>query len=220
MSRPFIWVNCACSVDGRLANIDGTPRALSGENDFRRVHTLRAFLDGILVGKGTIVADDPSLVVKPELIDEAYHERLEEEFPDLSYGSGGNPTRIVLSSTGDIPTTSRVFDRRAPCVLLTETERELGMMGVTTVTCASLSEGLGLLEGAGITSILVEGGSRTIASFLEAGLVDRFTVFISPVLIGGGPPVFDGSSVVGLRLLSMEPLDHGVLLTFSLPEGP
>ncbi|EQD29124.1 2,5-diamino-6-hydroxy-4-(5-phosphoribosylamino)pyrimidine 1-reductase, partial [mine drainage metagenome] len=106
-SRPFVWLNAAMSLDGRLAYAEGRRALLSGPEDLRRVQDLRRSLDAILVGSGTVLADDPSLRV--------HWERVVED-PPLR---GAQPTRVVLDARGRLPSGARVLDGSLPTLVFT-----------------------------------------------------------------------------------------------------
>ena len=95
--RPYTIINCAMSVDGKLALPSKKPVKLSSLEDFKRVHELRNFCDGVLVGINTILIDDPKLTVKTDFVPEPK-----------------NPVRIVLDSNGRTPSDAAVLDGIAP----------------------------------------------------------------------------------------------------------
>lgn len=210
--RPFVQVNCAVSVDGRLAYAGGARARLSGPEDLERVQRLRADSDAILVGVGTVLLDDPSLRVHWELLGEARPH---------------SPLRVIVDSMGRTPPNARVLDGTTPTLFATvePCERtfpagvEVFRRGRTEVDLAGLLEHL---SGRGIRRLLVEGGSRILTSFFRGRLVDRFTVYIAPVLIGGAtaPSLIGGAeapgpeSTVGLRQVSVAPLGAGLLATY------
>lgn len=195
------------SADGKIAGSDRTQVAISSEEDKTRAKNLRRKYDSILVGVGTVLADDPHLTLK-----------------DLDYDT--NPIRIVLDPHGRTPDEAQVLDERAPTIMVTlegcdrewdceETIRS----GTESIDLPSVLETLA--EEMGIESVLVEGGGRTISSFFRAGLVDRYTVFVGGLVIGGSdaPTPCDGDGWVAdggvtLTLVSAEVLGNGALLTF------
>ncbi len=205
--RPFIHINCAMSADGKIAGEDRTQVRISSEEDKTRVSGLRRKYDSILVGVGTVVADDPHLTVK-----------------GASYDT--NPIRIVLDPHGRTPDEARVLNEAAPTVMVTleGCDREWDCeetirMGKETIDLPGVMEALG--EDIGIESVLVEGGGRTISEFFRAKLVDRYTVFVGGLVIGGAdaPTPCDGSGWVSedgvkLELMDCEVLGNGALLTF------
>jgi 2,5-diamino-6-(ribosylamino)-4(3H)-pyrimidinone 5'-phosphate reductase len=212
VGRPTIRINCAVSLDGRLAYAGGRRAHLSGPEDLLRVQRMRADSGAILVGAGTVVADDPSLRVHWELLDEP---------PKVG------PTRIVLDSTGRVPEGAKVLDGTVPTILATS-ERcsrrfpdsiETLVVGQDRVELPRLwSE----LARRGIQSVMVEGGGNVIASVLRSGTFDELTVYVAPLIIGGrtapglalGPESPDASSAVPLDLREVRRLGAGVLLTF------
>ncbi len=205
--RPFVHVNCAMSADGKIAGTDRTQVTISSDEDKTRAKGLRRKYDAILVGVGTVIADDPHLTLK-----------------DLDYDT--NPIRIVLDPHGRTPDEAQVLDERAPTIMVTleDCERdwdceEILRTGDEMIDLEELLEELA--EEMGIENILVEGGGETIASFFRAGLVDRYTVFVGGLVIGGrdSPTPCDGSGWVKeggipMRLISSETLGNGALLTF------
>lgn len=204
--RPFIHVNCAMSADGKLAGVDRKQVRISSDEDKARVKNLRKKYDAILVGVGTIVSDDPHLTVK-----------------ELDYDT--NPVRIVLDPHGRTPDEALVLDDRAPTVIVTEDSCDKEWDCEETIRTEGpidLKKVLNILaEDIGIESILVEGGGETIASFFKEGFVDRYTVFVGGMLIGGrtAPTPVDGEGWVveggvNLILKDSEVLGNGVLLTF------
>jgi 2,5-diamino-6-(ribosylamino)-4(3H)-pyrimidinone 5'-phosphate reductase len=212
MTRPYIIINCAMSLDGKLALPTRKQTKISSEGDIARVHRLRASVDGILVGIGTILSDDPSLTVKSRYV------------PDAK-----NPVRIVLDSYGRIPEKSKVLNDDAPTIIAVSKKcrkkrirnAEMLKTGSARVDIAAL---LGELKKRGIDRLLVEGGGRVIWSFLKDGLFDELNVYVGSVAIGGGPTLADGSGIksledaVRLKLESAERLDDGLLLKY-LPAG-
>ncbi len=211
-ARPRVIVNCAVSVDGRLAYAQGRRAHLSGPEDLKRVHALRAESDAILVGIGTVLLDDPSLRVKPELLGATH---------------GGAPLRVVVDSRGRTPAGARVLDAFAPTLVATAgacdrefpSHVEVLRSGVNEVDLGRL---LAHLATRGVRSVMVEGGARVIASFVRGGLVDRLYVYVAPVLIGGttapslmlGPECPGPESAVGLTVESAERLGAGTLLRY------
>lgn len=204
--RPFIHVNCAMSADGKIAGTDRKQVRISSEEDKARVKNLRKKYDAILVGVGTVVSDDPHLTVK-----------------ELDYDT--NPVRIVLDPNGRTPDEAMVLDDRAPTVIITGTDckrewdcEETIRSDVPFCLEKIMSQ---LAEEIGIESILVEGGGETIASFFREGLVDRYTVYVGGMIIGGrtSPTPVDGEGWIaegGLPLIlkDSEVMGNGVVLTF------
>lgn len=208
--RPRVIINAAMSVDGKIALRDGHGARLSNEDDLRRVHRLRSQVDAILVGVGTVLMDDPKLTVKPE------------------YADGRNPLRIVLDSDGKTPANSHVLDGAAPTLIVTSEECDRTFPHAEVLRCGKDDVDLpGLLESLGargIRSVLVEGGSTVIWSFLQRRLVDELKVFVGSMVLGGqSTPTLAGGQgaasmdeAIRLRLDATERIGDGVLLEYSV----
>lgn len=207
--RPRVLLNCACSLDGRLAAPDGSPIRLSDDGDLRRVHRMRAASDAILVGVGTVLADDPSLRVKAHM------------------AHGPDPLRVVLDTHGRIPPGARVLDGSAPTLVITgpggkapvgayhaQVPVEAGKAGRLDLAAV-----LALLWDRGVRTVMVEGGGRVLRTFLEADLWDAWTLYQAPVLVGGdGPCLWPGAPAdppFPLRVERAERAGGGVLWAFS-----
>lgn len=214
--RPFIHVNCAMSADGKIAGTDRKQVRISSEEDMARVKGLRKKYDAILVGVGTVVADDPHLTIK-----------------GADYDT--NPIRIVIDPHLRIPRDARVLDESAPTIVITlegnekladdETDgidcEEIIFAGKDEIDLEKAFECLA--EEMGIENVLVEGGGKTISELFRSGLVDRYSVFVGPLIIGGSdsPTPCDGNGWVsegGLELIltDSETLGNGVLLTYDV----
>ena len=177
-SRPYVVVKYAQTIDGRIATSTGDARWISGEEERRTSHALRAACDAVLVGVGTIVADDPQLTVRMV--------------------PGASPIRVVLDPRLRIPGHARVLEDDGVTTIVTtgasspERRTELRRRGVSVVVVPEGPEGVDLttaLEAMfddGIRSELVEGGARVITSFLSLGLADRLVVAIAPRVMGSG----------------------------------
>jgi diaminohydroxyphosphoribosylaminopyrimidine deaminase/5-amino-6-(5-phosphoribosylamino)uracil reductase len=165
--RPRVTLKTAISLDGRIACRTGHSQWITGPAARRRVHLERAEHDAILVGVGTILADDPRLDVRLD-------------------GEWRSPRRVILDSRGRTPPAARAL----PGALLYCTGA--GRTDAEWVTVAADPEGrprldavLADLGARSVTSLLVEGGGRVAASFLSAGLVDRLLAFVAPRVITG-----------------------------------
>jgi len=215
--RPTVWLNCAVSLDGRLAFAEGVRARLSSPEDLERVQRLRADVDGIVVGVGTVVLDDPSLRVHWEL---------------LHRTPGRVPSRIVLDGSGRTPEGARVLDGSAPTIVAT-TERSHRSFPAHVRTVVAGTDQVDLarlfseLRRLGFRRLLVEGGSAVLASVVRARLFDRWTVYYAPVAIGGAtaPPLLGGPETHGfdeavrVELAGVERVGDGYVATY-LPAGP
>jgi GTP cyclohydrolase II len=176
--RPYVLVKYAQTLDGRIATRTGDSKWISGEEERRISHALRAACDAVLVGSGTVRQDDPELTVR--LV------------------PGANPIRVVLDSTLRMVPTAKVAGEIATTVVFTtpaadpKRVEQLRAGGVTVHEVPAGPRGVDLtavlahLRGTGVESLLVEGGGRVITSLFAAGQVDRLVVSISPTVIGAG----------------------------------
>ncbi|EFM09831.1 riboflavin biosynthesis protein RibD [Paenibacillus curdlanolyticus YK9] len=176
---PFVTLKTASTLDGRIAAKTGDSRWITGPASREAVHTMRHQHDGIMVGIGTLLADDPQLTTRLEV-------------PAL------HPARIIVDSALRIPLDARVVtDGMARTIVLTTTaanpekRSSLQAAGVEIVDCGdgphvNLTEAMRLLGDMEIGSILLEGGGQLNGAMLAAGLVDKISLFFAPKLIGGG----------------------------------
>jgi diaminohydroxyphosphoribosylaminopyrimidine deaminase / 5-amino-6-(5-phosphoribosylamino)uracil reductase len=181
--RPFVALKLATSLDGRIADLEGRSRWISGSEARGYVHWLRAGFDAIGVGGRTARADDPSLTVRGAVTPRVPPRRVIFDAAADLPGSLG-----LVRSASEVPTFV-VASRQAPAARLTALERA----GVLVVAAPSLSEGLAALRAAGISSLLVEGGGRLAGTLIGNGLCDRFYWIQSPVWLGDrGVPAMAG----------------------------
>ena len=205
--RPFVHVNCAMSADGKIAGINRKQVKISSEEDMVRARDLRKKYDAVVVGVGTIIADDPHLTIK----DATFYK---------------NPIRIVVDPNGRTPKDALVTDERAPTVILTNDECTEEWKNADTVKCGSpfsLPVAMEKLSELGVESLLVEGGGETISHFFRNGFVDKYSVFVGALMIGGrgAPTPADGEGWIGengltLKLKSAKVLGSGVLITYDV----
>jgi 2,5-diamino-6-(ribosylamino)-4(3H)-pyrimidinone 5'-phosphate reductase len=217
-----VVVNAAMSADGKLSSREREQIAISGPEDFDRVDTLRAESDAIMVGVGTVLADDPHLTLDDSDRRAARQERDE----------AGHPARVVADSKARTPTDARILDDAATTyVLVAETAPEdrieaLEASGARLVTAGEervdLSAALEDLDREGVEQLMVEGGGELIFSLFDAGLADELRVFVGPTIIGGrdAPTLADGEGFVSgfpeLELEEVARVDDGVLLRYAV----
>ncbi len=215
-----VVVNAAISADGKLSSREREQIEISNAADFQRVDQLRADSDAVMVGVGTVLADDPSLLVDNEKL---RADRMEA-------GKSANPARVVADSRIRTPPDSRLLDDSAESYLLVSEAAppdfvaQMEEAGATVISAGEsrvdLSAAFDELDEHGIDQLMVEGGGEIIYSLFEEGLVDRLSLFVGPMIIGGreAPTLADGDGFVSefpeLTLDSVERLDDGVLLTY------
>ncbi|MBO4246248.1 2,5-diamino-6-(ribosylamino)-4(3H)-pyrimidinone 5'-phosphate reductase [Halomicrobium sp. IBSBa] len=220
-----VVVNAAMSADGKLSTRRREQIEISGTRDFDRVDELRAESDAVMVGVGTVLADDPSLT-----LDDPERQRAREE-----RGEPANPARVVADSQIRTPPDARVLNGAALTYLLvsqaapTDFVTQMEEAGATVIAAGEdrvdLVTALAKLEGDGIDQLMVEGGGELIFSLFEAGLVDELSVFVGSTVIGGrdAPTLADGEGFVdefpALSLDGVERVDDGVLLSWTVTDA-
>jgi len=217
--RPFVFINVAMSADGKIATRERRQTKISGEEDFKRVDTLRAESDAILVGVGTVLADNPSLTVKSEAL---------RKWRRI-HGKDENPMRIVVDSRARTPENADLLVKGEGRRLIVVSEsasaerverlRQKAEVLVCGVERVNLQALMRELWQRGIRRLMVEGGATLNWSLLSEGLVDEIYTFVGNIVIGGkdAPTFVDGdgftaSEILELALISVEMIDDGVLL--------
>lgn len=179
--RPYVYLVSAITIDGRIASKTGFSK-LSCPYDLKRLHELRARVDGVMVGARTVLVDDPLLTVR--------------------YAQGRNPARVIVDGSLSIPLNARVLGGEAPTIVLTTSGaprkkiKALEDMGVKVLVFdgpqVPLKEALERLYDMGIRSLLVEGGGRVNWQMLDQCLVDELAVTVTPYLFGAGVSLAEG----------------------------
>jgi len=219
-----VVVNAAMSVDGKLAAHTREQLAISGPEDFDRVDRIRAAADGVMVGVGTVLADDPHLTL------DVTDRRVQRQ----RHGRSGNPARVVADSTARTPPDARILDDAATTYLLVSEQApearrtELADAGAELIVAGNdrvdLAAGVDRLAAEGIERLMIEGGGELIFSAFDAGLVDELSVFVGSQIIGGrdAPTLADGDGFTetfpALTLDDSERLDDGVVLEYTVED--
>jgi 2,5-diamino-6-(ribosylamino)-4(3H)-pyrimidinone 5'-phosphate reductase len=215
-----VAVNAAMSADGKLSTRRREQVAISGSEDFERVDELRASVDAVMVGVGTVLADNPSLTLDDADLVATRGDR----------GETPHPARVVADSHARTPPDARILDGAAETFVLVAEEEpvehreSLEAAGATVVVAGenrvALPDALDALEARGIDRLMVEGGGELIFSLFADGLVDELSVYVAPQIIGGrdAPTLADGDGFVddflALELVDVERVDDGVLLSY------
>ena len=210
--RPFVVLKAGASIDGKAAAADGSSRWITSEAARADAQKLRAWADAIVVGAGTVLADDPALTVR-----------------DPRWSASRPPLRVVVDSGGRAVPPLRIFEGTAPTLVAT-TDRapasrvqawrsagaDVAVLDTDATGRVSIGELVQTLGKRDVQGVLVEGGATLGWSFVRAGLVDRVVVYLAPILVGGtaAPGVLAGDGFV--------PIDAALPLSFSVVEriGP
>lgn len=223
MDRPFIFINSAMSADGKLSTKERKQVKISGKLDFERMDELRAHADAIMVGIGTVLADDPSLTVKSP----------ERKAARKAAGKSENPVRVVVDSSARTPLNADIFKKgeglRIIAVSNSAPEEKIRMLEKKALVIKTgafrvdLTELAAKLKEMGINSLMVEGGATLNWGMLSAGLVDEVYTFVGNLIIGGktAPTFTDGegfteNELLGLELSSAEKIEDGILLKWKV----
>ena len=224
--RPYVVVNIAMSADGKISTRERRQVRISGAQDFSRVDRLKAGCDAVMVGIGTVLADDPSLTVKSEECRKYRRNR----------GWDDHPVRIVVDSSGRIPPEASILHKgegkrvvavskradAAKIALLEKKARVIGAGEDKVDLCALMNE----LGAMGIHRVMVEGGGTLIAGLIEAGLVNEIYTFIGNIIIGGkdAPTFTEGEGFIlesafpRLTLREARRIEEGILLHWNVED--
>lgn len=186
--RPHVTWKYAATLDGRTAAADGTSRWITGRESRTDVHRERALADAVVVGIGTVLADDTMLTVR-------------------DYPAPRQPLRVVVDGAARTPPSARILDGSAPTLVAVgadaDPERIAGLrnQGADVVQLPrrgariDLAALLAALHERQVDLVLVEGGATLAASFVRERLVDRVVGYHAPALLGAGPPVLSDAGV-------------------------
>ena len=208
--RPFVTVSYAQSLDGSIATVNKQQMQLSGAESMRLTHQLRACCQSILVGIGTVLADNPSLTVR----------RVE----------GQNPQPIILDTRLRTPLDANLVKRPDLSTWIVNGNHDTGdpnsalrQKGATLISCRCADDGLidlpalmDELANRQVDNVMVEGGARVITSFVKLKLVDLFVITVSPKLVGGLPVIdaesFKASSFLQLKEVHYQQLGQDLVI--------
>ncbi len=218
MERPFVFINAAMSADGKISTVERVQTRISGRGDRDRVDALKAGSDAIMVGIGTVLADNPSLTVKSKKRREDRKQAERDE----------NPIRIVVDSRARTPIDAEILNKGSGKRIIAISKRaiiadedrlsekaEIMVCGREEVDLKKL---LDLLLPRGVKRLMVEGGATLNWSLVSQGLVDEIYIYLGNIIIGGehAPTLVDGTGFVTdmakLELLSVEKMDKGIIL--------
>jgi 5-amino-6-(5-phosphoribosylamino)uracil reductase len=222
-----VLLSCAVSVDGYLDDTSPSRLLLSDEADFDRVDELRAGCDAILVGAGTVRADDPRLEVRSAARRRARRDR----------GLPETPLKVTLTASGDLDPAARMFSGGSTVVYcatpaLADLRQRLAGSGpgVAVVDAADppdLRTVLDDLAGRGVGRLMVEGGGAVLTAFLTAGLADELRLAVAPLFVGDpaapravGRGLFPHDARHRMRLAGVEQVGDMAVLHYLLDRSP
>ena len=208
--KPHTSLIMAVSLDGKISTRDGAGPRFASEADGIRLREVRSYADAILVGAGTIIADDPTFTE---------HGKYKEL--RLQRGLAPNPIKVVVSGSGSVPETAQMFQPNGAPTLVFATERippsrlaplqrvaEVHCVGETTVNFHRVVEILG--EVYQVKQLLIEGGGQVNFDLFRAGLIDEVYLTLCPKIIGGRDVLtsVEGDGFDFLDIVNLEPLDQ------------
>lgn len=215
MKRPYVIINCAMSVDGKIALPTRKQVRISSDEDIERMYKLRDECDAVLVGVGTILADDPKLTVKEKYVKKP-----------------NQPIRVILDTNCRTPENALAVNEKAKTLIFTNKEcTKKFNQNVEIVKCNTDEDGvielkkiLEILSQKGIKKLMVEGGGTVIWNFLKQGLVDEMYVYVGPIIIGGketptladGNGIFDEKEKIELEFANITRLGEGILIHYKM----
>lgn len=182
---PVVVAQLGQSLDGRIATLTGASKYISGFEALKHLHRLRAEVDAVVVGVGTLIADDPALTVR--------------------HVPGRHPVRVVIDPNGRAPADSRIMrDGAADVICLVKpgapAPASARRIELEPADCGRFrpSDVIARLRAEGLEKLLIEGGADTLARFLDAGAIDLLHVLVAPIILGSGKSGFSLAPIDGL----------------------
>jgi diaminohydroxyphosphoribosylaminopyrimidine deaminase/5-amino-6-(5-phosphoribosylamino)uracil reductase len=211
--EPLVILKVAATLDGKIATRHGDSKWISGEISRRFVHRLRDQVDGVLVGIGTVLKDDPQLTARIKGGRDPYRIVLDSQLriPEGAKVIGDSPSKAIIATSGLAPKVKiEKLEKRGVRILILDSQEGK----INLKSCLSK---LGEIE---MTSLLVEGGSQVNGSFLDEGLIDKLLLFLSPKLLGdpkalgifGGRAVSRLEEAVPIKKITTRRMGEDILL--------
>ena len=219
--RPYVILNAAMTLDGKIATANGSSN-ISGKKDLERVHQIRKECDAIMVGIGTVLADDPRLTV-----------------PKIDAKPEDNPVRVVVDSRCQTPVDARITNDDAKTIIAGANEYKEDFMASDKYETlkkrgvkfyfsgdkrVDLKALMSYLHEEGIERLMLEGGATLNFSMIKAGLIDEISICVAPMIVGGAnaKTFFDGEGfdtmdeAIRLELTDSYTLDKDLILTYKV----
>jgi diaminohydroxyphosphoribosylaminopyrimidine deaminase / 5-amino-6-(5-phosphoribosylamino)uracil reductase len=197
-NRPYIVGQIGQSLDGRIATVTNQSHYINGGAARAHLHRLRALVDAVVVGVGTVIADDPQLTVRDT--------------------EGNHPARVIIDPQGRAPNDAKCFHDNGPRRIVIQSKPHVRPPGVECLQVKPDADGLVpqsivvALAELGLSRILIEGGAFTLSRFLSEGCLDRLHILTGPIIIGSGK--------MGIQLPEISTLESAMrprTNTFALP---
>lgn len=222
--KPYIIINSAMSLDGKIATKERKQLKISCNKDFLRVDKMKSKVDAIMVGINTVISDNPSLTIKSEI----------NKKKRIKYKNMENPIRIIIDSKAKININSDILTKGSGkrIIIVSELANNenvdlLKKNNHEVIICGNqlvdLKKAMELLYNKGIYTIMVEGGATLNYALIEQHLVDEIYTFIGNMVIGGtsSPTLVDGSgftkdNIILTKLKSFEKIENGILLKWKV----
>ena len=174
----FVIGQIGQTIDGRIATVTGQSKYINGPSGLLHLHRLRAVVDAVVVGIGTVLADDPQLTVR--------------------LAKGVHPARVVIDPNHRLAFHPKIFNEDgARRIVITKIGTDYPTPPGVEIFYLPAENGnispddiLQCLAGAGFKRILIEGGAQTVSRFIQAGCLDRLHVIVAPIIMGSGRPGF------------------------------
>ena len=219
--KPYVILNAAMTLDGKIATATGSSN-ISGKKDLERVHQIRKECDAIMVGIGTVIADDPRLTVHK-----------------IDANPEDNPIRVVVDSKCRTPVDARITNSDAKTIIAGANEYKEDFMATDTYETlkkrgvkfffsgnerVDLKALMNYLHEEGIEKLMLEGGATLNFSMIKSGLIDEISICVAPMIVGGAnaKTFFDGEGfdtmdeAVRLDLIDSYTLDKDLILTYKV----
>ena len=192
----FVVAQLGQSLDGRIATLGGQSRYINGPAALDHLHALRAHVDAVIVGVGTILADDPLLTVRR--------------------CAGRSPVRVIIDPRGRMPAGARCLRDDGIITLVVRPQAGPNSLALPVDAGGHIAPRaiVAALVARGLRRILVEGGASTLSAFIDAGCIDRLHLLVAPMIIGSGMP--------GLTLAPVKSLGQALrpqTIVYPLPGG-
>ena len=207
--KPYVILNAAMTLDGKIATKTGSSE-ISGKEDLERVHEIRKEVDGIMVGIGTVLADDPRLTVHK-----------------INAKKEDNPIRVVVDNKARTPLDFRILNDDAETIIAVSRAKELSKrvnVFYSSKESVDLAEFMEHLHSEGIETLMLEGGSTLNFSMIKENLIDEVKICIAPMIVGGkdSKTFFDGEGfdymkeAIPLKLEKYYPLGKDFVMEYKV----